>query len=170
MNNTLSALALMSILGFLLGSCASAPGRGHGEPDLIVTRLEKTGPPTVNGDGQVEVPLRVVVRNQGSGTAEVFKTALEYQYHHHHGPYGVIFTVPGQEDSAYAWTQRPLAAGRKVKFSGIAVFPAAVRDVPITLYALADSCRGETAMPPTCRVAESDEENNRSDPLILSLP
>jgi hypothetical protein len=170
MKTIFSTLALVGI-GFLVGSCASTPGRGSGEPDLVVTRLEKTGPPTVNGEGRVEVPLRVVVRNQGTGPAEeVFKTALEYQYHHHHGPYGVPLTVPGQEDPNYAWTRRPLAAGRKVTFSGKAVFPEAVRDVPVTLTAVVDSCGGETSMPPSCRVAERNKDNNRSDPLILSLP
>jgi hypothetical protein len=169
MKKRLSTLALVGI-SFLVASCASTPDRSSGQPDLVVTRLEKTGLPTVNGEGQVEVPLRVVVKNQGTGAAEVFKTALEYQYHHHHGPYSVAFTTSGQEDRVYAWTERPLAAERKVTFSGKAVFPAAVRDVPITLHAMADSCRRETAMSSECRVPESNEDNNYSEPLILSLP
>jgi hypothetical protein len=44
----------------------------------MVRVLEATGPATVNAENSVEVPIRVVVRNQGTMAASFFKTAMEY--------------------------------------------------------------------------------------------
>lgn len=140
-----------------------------GQPDLAVAALETTGSLTVNPDGNVEVPIRVVVINQGDADADVFKVATQYT-----GPQGtfvVPFTVPGQGDQWYPRTNAPLAAGRSgsVTFSGKVTFLSAVRGTIVSLQAIADSCSGDEFMPEFCRVEESNEDNNDSEFITVSL-
>ncbi len=143
-------------------------GCGGRRPDLVVTTLEATGPATVNAENSVEVPIRVVVRNQGHAPAGIFKVATEYT-----GPQGtfvVAFTVPGQSSIWYPATSSPLAAGNEVTFAGKVTFNSAVHGVTVSLKATADSCSGDEFMPDYCRVAESNEANNGSAAISLSLP
>jgi hypothetical protein len=137
-------------------------------PDLVVTSLIRTGPPTLNLQGRVEVPIRVKVSNQGNTAAGIFKVATEYT--RPQGTFVVAFTVPGQDNTFYPFTKTPLAAGNSVTFTGKVIFHPSVRNVTVTLRAIADSCSGEEFVPDFCRVKESDERNNTSVPLTLSLP
>lgn len=138
-----------------------------GQPDLVVTGLETTGTATVSEDGNIEVPVRVVVRNQGSAEAGVFKVATEYT-----GPQGTFaaaFTVPGQGDIWYPHTNAPLAPGSSVTFAGRVTFLASARGTTISLRAIADSCSGDEFMPEYCRIEESREDNNDSQSITVSL-
>ena len=126
------------------------------------------GRPTVNKKKSVEVPIRVVIRNQGKTPAGIFKTALDYK-----GPkgvYAVAFIVPGQSNLWYPMTSGPLAPGAQVAFSGKVTFPPSVRGVTVDLRATADSCSGDEFKPDYCRVDESNEGNNHSTPITIRLP
>lgn len=152
-------------MGLLLSSCA-------GKPDLVVTTLETTGPPVVNADNSVEVPVRVVVKNQGNAPAGTFKVATEYTggITSPSSTFVVAFTVPGQGDVWYPYTSDSLAAGSSVTFVGKVTFDGTERGATISLTATADSCSGDEFMPAYCRVEESDEVNNKSTPISVSLP
>ena len=136
-------------------------------PDLITPTLV-AGPPVITAQG-VEVPIGVVVKNQGSGPAGVFKVSTHYV-----DPLGrsfvVAFTVPGETDTWYPFTDVALAPGAQVVFNGKVAFHSSVRNVQVTLTALADSCSGDEFMPPYCRVSESSETNNLSSGILLNLP
>jgi hypothetical protein len=141
-------------------------------PDLVVNTLETTGSPTVNSENRVEVPIRVVVKNQGSASAGIFKVATEYT-----GgkidptrTFVVAFNVPSQSDFWYPRTSSSLAAGSTVTFAGKAIFNSGEHGVTVSLKATADSCSGDEFMPAYCRVEESNEGNNASAPISVSLP
>jgi len=133
-------------------------------PDLRVT-LATTGRATVVGD-HVEVPVRVVVKNWGTGEAPKFKVEVENASTG--GPYW--FTVPGQTDRYYAWTNAPLAAGDSVTFAGKVTFGPTDRHKTVSIRAVADSCSEEDLMPRHCRVQESNEGNNTSSSMPVALP
>lgn len=139
-------------------------------PDLVVTTFERTGAPTVVrhatlGD-VVEVRVRVTVRNQGTAEAPKFKVEVENASTG--GPYW--FTVPGQTDRNYAWTNAPLAAGSSVTFAGKVTFGPTDRRRTVSIRAVADSCSDEDLMPRHCRVQESIEGNNTSSSISVALP
>jgi len=161
------ALLLVCILGLLMSGAVCEPGTS-GSPDLVVTTLEQTGDPTVNDDEAVEVPIRVIVKNQGTASAGIFKVATEYT-----GPDGtfvVAFTVPGQSSVWYPFTNTSLASGATVTFAGKVTFYYTVHNVTVSLKAIADSCSGDEFMPDYCRVEESNETNNESTPISIALP
>lgn len=130
-------------------------------PDLITARVRRTGSPTVNVSGSVEVPVRVRVKNRGNTAAGIFKVHVQYTSPTG-GPYVVAFTVPGQSSIWYPFTSGPLAPGDIVAFDGKLTFHPSVRGVEVTLWAYADSCSGDEFMPDYCRVLESREDNNLS--------
>jgi hypothetical protein len=158
-------LALLTVcMGLLLSGCAL-------QPDLVVT-MATTGPPTVNAANTVEVPIRVDVKNQGNATAGIFKVAIAYT-----GgaidpsrTFVVPFTVPGQSDKWYPYTSGSLAAGSTVTFAGNVDFRHEEHGVTVSLKATADSCSSDESMPAFCRVEESNEGNNESTPISVSLP
>jgi len=144
--------------------------------DLIVTAWRNTGPVTRGYaititallPGDFEVPFQVVVKNQGGLPAGIFKVSVSYT-----GPDGTFvipFTVPGQQDNRYPYTSAPLAAGASVTFEGKVILSARLQGQTVSLRALADSCAGEERMPGYCRVQESNEGNNESAPVAVSLP
>lgn len=156
---------LIVFMGLLLTGCAN-------QPDLVITTLETTDPPTVNADNQVEVPIRVIVENQGGAAADTFKVSTQFA-----GgavdpsrTFSVAFTVPGQSDIWYPYTSGPLAEGSTETFMGTLTFNDAERGVTVSLTATADSCSGDEFMPDYCRVEESNEGNNESDPISVTLP
>lgn len=141
---------------------------GLARPDLVVESLETTGSAAINPEGSVEVPVRVVVRNSGSDTADMFKTGTEYAGPD--GTYTVAFTVPGQENIWYPYTSQPLAPGDEVTFDGKVTFHPEEHGITVALYAVADSCGGDEFKPDYCRVEERDETNNDSAPICVALP
>jgi hypothetical protein len=138
-----------------------------GPPDLVVVSLQTMGPATVNPEGQIEVPIRVVVRNQGGAAADIFKVSTEYS--DAEGTWAVPFTVPGQDYTWYPYTSAPLPAGAKTTFQGVVTFSYA-QDETVSLRAIADSCAGDEFVPDHCRVEESNEANNESTSIAVSLP
>lgn len=139
------------------------------KPDLVVTTFEKTGNPSINPtSGSVEVPVRVIVKNQGVASAGIFKVCTEYTGPN--GSYLVAFTVPGQQDMWYPYTSADLAENQSVTFDGKVVFHPEVHGVNVTLKAIADCCRGDEFKPEYCRIHESNEANNDSHSISVSLP
>lgn len=160
MRRKTSLLVLVIVLAsFALTGC---------KPDLVVTQLEATGSASVNAENSVEVPIRVIIRNQGDAAAEVFKTSTEYSSPE--GTFAVAFTVPGQSHIWHPYTAGTLAPGADVAFDGKVTFHPSLHGVTVSLVAIADSCMGDEFMPDYCRVEESNEGNNRSSTISLSLP
>ncbi len=136
--------------------------------DLVVTTLETTEPARVNSEDMIEVPIRVIVKNQGQYAANTFKVATEYT--DARGTFVVPFTVAGESSIWYPYTHAPLDPGAEVTFTGVITFLPSLRGETVALKAIADSCSGDEFMPDYCRVQETDESNNESTPLSLSLP
>lgn len=156
------AVCLALVLGILFfAGC-------NGKPDLIVTGISLNGSAIINSQGSVELPIKVTVKNQGSGSAGIFKISVEYTSPQ--GTYVVAFSVPGQSNIWYPYTTASLAGGASISFAGKLIFHPAVRGVSVTLRATADSCSGDEFMPDYCRVDESNETNNISAPLSTVLP
>jgi len=130
--------------------------------------LVTTGPVTINPAGSVEVPIRVIVKNQGTESAGIFKVATKYTGSG--GTFVVAFTVPGQSDTWYPYTTGALDSGSTVTFEGKVTFSPTVHNVTVSLKAIADSCSGDESMPDYCRVKESNETNNESTPISIALP
>jgi len=153
----------------VLFACAGPAERAMMEkPDLVVSSFQTTSPLVVSPQEGVEVPVRVIVRNQGNAPAGIFKVGIEYT-----GPEGtsvVPFSVPDQTDLWYPLTKLPLAPGGEIVFDGNVVFHPLLRDRTVSMYATAESCVGDEAMPTYCRVDESNEFNNKSGPLSVALP
>lgn len=137
-------------------------------PDLVVTSFKTMGSPRYTGSGY-ELPVRLTVANQGNAEAGVFKVSVDYTTAQ--GTIDVPFAVPssGQYDSWYPYTAGPLAPGTSVLFDGTVTFTnlSGLNCVALSLAAMADSCSGDQYMPSTCRVAESDESNNRSASVVM---
>ena len=106
-------------------------------PDLIVRRLEVTGSPTLVGNN-VQVPVRVVLRNQGTTTARTFMTQMAFT--DSRGTFAVRFTVAGQSDTWFPMTPAALAPQAEVTLSGTVTFQSHVRRTTVALAAIADSC------------------------------
>ena len=166
MKTSLSFLAI-ALSSIALSGCVPVRPRPD-KPDLAVTSLATTGAPTINADSSIAVPIRVVIRNGGTASAAIFKTATKYI-----GPQGtfeVAFTVPGQSSIWYPRTNSSLAPGSDVTFNGKVTFHSTLRGASVKLIAIADSCSDDEFMPNYCRVDESNEGNNGSNSVSLSLP
>lgn len=136
-------------------------------PDLVITDFETTGAPFFREDQGVSVPVSVVIKNQGNANAGIFKVSLHYTGSQG-GPFAVAFQVEGQANLWYPYTSASLAPGNEVTFEGNALFIHG--NDTVSLWAFADSCSGDEFMPEYCRVNESNETNNESEIITLTLP
>ncbi|MGH2705235.1 MAG: hypothetical protein ACRDJ4_09095 [Actinomycetota bacterium] len=150
-----------------VGACGPLGQR----PDLVASGFVPIGQPTVNAQGAVEVPARVVVRNQGGASAGPSKVSVEFT-----GLPGdpdaeivVPFTVEGQRSPWFPHTGSIEESGT-VNLDGKIVFHPNLHGVRLTVTATADSCTGEPNAEDQCRVKESDETNNQSTAVPVSLP
>lgn len=151
------SVAILTIV--LFANCA---------PDLIVKSIQQNGTPTVNQEDQVELPIKVTVKNQGNKSAGIFKVSTHYTGAS--GTYAVAFTVPSESDIWYPYTDNPLSQGGEVTFEGKIIFHPSVHGVTVTVKAIADSCSSDEFAPDYCRVKESDESNNESTTISVILP
>lgn len=150
----------------LIAAC-TPPAPLPGEPDLVISGFEVTGAPSVDS-GEPQVPVRVVAGNVGGGPAGRFKVSTDFT-EAGGSTFAVAFSVPGQ-DIWYPFTSGELGAGQEVSFEGVLLFNAVRRGDTVEIRAVADSCSGDEFMPAHCRVEESDEGNNRSSAISVSLP
>lgn len=146
-------------------------------PDLVVTFFTQEGSARVAGD-HVEVRAALGVKNQGNAPAGRFKVAVECTVEPaperprsglRSGPFVVPFSGDGPVEW-YAYVEGPLAPGGSGYFKRKVIFPPGVRGMRVTLRAIADSCTGDEFQPAYCRVKESNEGNNTSTPITMSLP
>lgn len=141
---------------------------GEGQPDVVVPTFEQTGPVRRNAEGNVVVPVRAVVRNQGTAAAPIFKASVSYT-NAAGGTFVVAFSVPSETSLFYPFTDRPLGPGRQQAFDGELVFLSSLAGETVTARALGDSCSGEEFVEPFCRVDESNEGNNLSAAIEIAL-
>ena len=137
-------------------------------PDLVIKAFTRTGSPTVRPDNTVEVPVRVVIQNVGTAPAGPFGTGITL-------PSQFIstllaFSVQGQPAKKCPTTTSPLPVGGEVQLAGKVVLPSHTRGSRVTLYAVADQCQVLVSAGYRGAVSESNEKNNRSDPLSLTVP
>lgn len=155
-----------SILG---GFTLEFPPILPGQPDLVVTSFQQNGA-TVLPNGFIEVSATAKVRNIGTAAAGIFKTSVEYTRAPDATEFTVAFTVLGQADIWYPWTSGPLAPGAEVTFSGKLTYHSALRGRTVQTRVWADSRSGDEFIPDWCRVLESNEGNNHSVVVPITLP
>jgi hypothetical protein len=136
--------------------------------DIIV--LDMTADIPYLEEGLAVLPLSLTVKNAADEVSMgVFKVAAWYTHPSTDAPEVAAFDVPGQTSMWFPQTSGSLAPGDEETFEGLVRFPPSIHG-GIFFYAEADSCALEQSMPEYCRVLESDENNNESNVLVLSLP
>ena len=138
------------------------------QPDLVVTDFNRIGPVTVGSDTFYNVPVRVVIENQGNGTAGIFRVSartIDSQ-----GDFQQSFVVVGQTSPWRPTTMAFINPGETVVIEGILYGHPSRAGETVDYYIKADSCDGDEFMPNYCRVNESDETNNDSDFITVFLP
>ncbi|MCP4400039.1 MAG: hypothetical protein GY801_22380 [bacterium] len=144
-------------------------------PDLVVTDLRRTeDPPVLQESRNIAIPVEIEVRNQGTTEASVFNIGL--QFIEPNGPnkgkrYWIAFTIEGQEGVRCPFVAEPLAAGNTVTLEGVVAFNSARAGQIIPLQAVVDGCGSCCKeQPASCCVVESDEGNNVSEVLSITIP
>ncbi len=151
-------------LGIMLVGCPPVFG-----PDLQITQFEVGDPPVLpNLHGFYEVPVTMVVENTGGRAADEFKSAVYYTTEEGQ-TFVAAFTVEGQTDIWYPRTDGPLAAGAEVTFEGYVSLPHDLAGSTVVLQGEADSASGDESIPEYGRVRETNEDNNLSDEVEVSL-
>jgi hypothetical protein len=139
-----------------------------GSPDLIISRIQLTSERISTLEAGFGVPVLIEITNRGTAPAGIFKTTVDF------GPVGsgilVPFSVAGQRDLTAPFTNTSLSAGRSIAFSGVVTVPFRERGRTVLLRAFADSCAGEEFARDTCLVRESNERNNQSAPVSVTMP
>ena len=161
----------MAVSGFVLTGCLGSSAKALVEdckPDLVVTTFEITGAPIIDIEDRVVLPVRVIVKNRGDADADVFKVSTSYAGSR--DTHVVAFTVPKRSHPWYPYTWDSLEAGAELVLDGIVTFDPSLHDTTVALFAFADSCSGEEFMPAYCRIDESNEGNNQSEPISVNLP
>ena len=138
------------------------------QPDLVVTEFSTTGAVTVRTDGFQEVPVRVVIENQGNGISPKFMISARYITSQ--GNYMRPFSVAGQSSQWKPKTMASLYPDETVAVEGVLVGYPSSSGKTVDFYVIADSCDGDEFMPSYCRVSESDETNNESEHITVNLP
>jgi hypothetical protein len=147
-----------------------------GQPDLIVFSWEVTGPVFFGQEDEPNVPVRAVIKNEGNGAALPFKVAALYTGGNISPETVSVATFRAeptdQVDPAngfYPFTRQELLAGEEVMLQGVIIFHPRERESNVSLQVVADSCNGDEFQPDFCRVAESNEANNASESISVSL-
>jgi hypothetical protein len=168
-------IASVTILSNADGSPHVLPLSGLGKlgkPDLVVTLLEITGPVFLGQEKEPNLPVRAVIKNEGDAAAPIFKIAASYTGGNiaPESEFVAAFKAESSDDvdpanGFYPFTRRELLSGEEVTFEGVVVFNPKEQGATISLKVIADSCSGEENQPAACRVEESDENNNESEPI-----
>lgn len=130
-------------------------------PDLVVRRFRTPD------DGQcpgVEVSFNVV--NEGEVPARGFRIGIEYVEQGDEDISEADYEALGDTEGPYVNT--PVDPGGVAILRGCVTFDDLRGERPIRLWAVADSCRGESIAQDYCRVEESDERNNGSE--VIEVP
>lgn len=133
-------------------------------PDLVITVQQVDV--VQSRVGQFSIPILLVVTNRGDTAANPFEIAAEYTLN------GFTSSVQLGDESYDVFTSDPLAPGESFRYAGeVLVFTRSeLYGRTVSLSVVADSCSGTEKFAATCRVAESDEANNRSPIIDVILP
>lgn len=134
-------------------------------PDLVVEGLQTTGPAQIDSNGRVRVPITFAVYNRGGLDADAFSVNVIYAPESAGSPQWFLpaFDAPLN-------IEEPLSSAAPRVFSGNLIFEAVEQGKTVDVQVVADSCLTERDMPGHCRVLESNENNNSSTLLRLTLP
>jgi len=144
-----------------------SPDQLTGLPDLVAS-LEVSGPLIIGGQpSPVLIPVRVTVTNRGGQAADIFKVSINGATQL--GNFVRPFYTQDNPDGWYPFSSAPLQPGGQIVFEGQVGFNRNELGQQVVLTALADSCSGEEFTPAECRVKESDENNNVSQPATAQL-
>jgi hypothetical protein len=164
------------------GSPHTVPLSGFGAvdlPDLLIRDLRLNGDPVLGPNGEILVPVLVVVANEGDVAAVPFKVAAEYTSASLRvsGPFLAFFqpeeteSVVGGDGFAFTTDELSWIPGEnEIPITGMVVFSESRQGDEVEIFAVADSCAGEEFVPDECRVSEFDENNNRSSGVRVTLP
>jgi hypothetical protein len=162
------------------GSPHAVPLSGFGAvdlPDLVVRDLRLNGDPVLGPEGEILVPVLMVVANEGDVPAVPFKVAVEFTSARLGGPFLAFFQPEETErisgEDGYAFTTEELSwipGENETLITGMVVFSESRQGDEVDIFAVADSCAGEEFVPEECRVAEFDEDNNESSRVKVTLP
>jgi hypothetical protein len=135
-----------------------------GGPDVVIT-LQSVDVVQKLGE-QFSIPVLLVVTNRGDKSADAFEITAQYTVD------GFTSSAPLGDASDYVFTNGPLAPGESFRYAGRVLVSARgeLHGRTISLLVVADSCRSDEGFGAMCRVAESDEGNNRSPVIDVVLP
>ncbi|SET65209.1 hypothetical protein SAMN05216412_11166 [Nitrosospira multiformis] len=155
-------LILAATLGIGLTLVNHATAQRRVLPDLVVTDL--TGPTTIIHTRGVEIriPIEFVVKNRSTTPAPSFETGIQYNYNSETPSVAPFNAFP--EFGPRKLGPRILGAPEPpLMFKGTVRVPSRLNEV-IFLRVIADYCP-IPVRPKGCRVAESNETNNKSEPI-----
>ncbi|MDH4147117.1 MAG: hypothetical protein OEY23_18325 [Acidimicrobiia bacterium] len=154
---------------------ALPPADAFARADLVASLRAGTASEVVrNGTRLLVVPVQVTVRNAGAGNATLPTNVSAYRLSANGASYLhslVLVSGAGSQDG-WSVTVPPLAAGASTTFRGRIEVPTSLLDnLAWTVWQVeADSCAGEEFTPASCTIAESDETNNLSTPVLVVRP
>jgi hypothetical protein len=155
-------LTLCIGFGIFLSACD-----GPTTPNLSAY-ISSVGDPSFDDEGNILVPMKMYVYNDGRNDAATSKVAV-YAKSEDSGTGLVDFTVAGNVDAETPFTG--LIYGKKsATLEGYLTFPGQTAGQTVIIFAEADSCVNETGLPPYCRVQEVDETDNQSNTVEIVLP
>jgi len=142
-------------------------------PDLIVSKISIGKPNTTKKHNKnIHIPVRVTIKNQGTGNRKQFKISITTKVQGTKKPVPVSFTVTGQRENRFIW-QKGMGKLEEMSFTGFIELKRSenkpLSGKKITITAIVDSCEGEKFSTKACRVAEADESNNKKS-LTFRLP
>lgn len=156
---------------------------GSGDTNLpdLQSNLDTIGEAFFQPDQSVAVPIVIHVMNTGTGEAGPFAIgARDVTLQDEGGPILPVGLVLDPNPASASGTGgRPgtlgsLLPGAQIELTGKLVFPVSDQGRGVVVDILPDSCAGEELFDPIaiehCRIWESDETNNASNVLKLSLP
>ena len=153
--STGAALAAVFAVGLLASNETATAAKPVFGPDLVVTSFKAAGQPKVQGK-EIWIPVHVEIRNQGKRAAK--------------GKFAVAIKRLG----TWRWVKltETLGRGQSRKMQGIVKIPKRRFGRKMTkLVVMVDApiAAGDTSLPKTGRVKESNEANNTKT-LSVKLP
>ena len=135
-------------------------------PDLVVDSIEVVNTTSDNGV-TLEVPVRITVRNQGSGYANYSYLKLFYKHLNLDNYQWFLAGFQRSDHSLRNGHTPKLAPGESVTLNGTVYLSRSMKNTYILLHARTDSCAGLEFVPRYCYVFESNEKNNTSRNLFV---
>ncbi|WP_141732248.1 hypothetical protein [Oligoflexus tunisiensis] len=112
-------------------------------------------------DGAHQLTAKLKVTNKGNRTASGYKLSVDAKDHNDSTFYHTGLYI-GSKPQAYAYSPTALAAGASEMLTLNVYLRERWTRRLVNLYIDVDSCAGEEFQPNHCRVAESNEKNNRT--------